>query len=65
MLCEQLPVRSLYLFGLVVKFVSLHQRVTLGHTPEAANNLEIFGELCYGVGRQLMQLCLEFKQDIS
>jgi hypothetical protein len=64
-LCEHLLVRSLYLLGLVVKFVSLHKRITLGHAPDAANSPEIFGELCYGVGHQLMQLCLELEQDIS
>jgi hypothetical protein len=64
-LCEHLVFSSLYLLGLVVKFVSLRKCITLGYAPEAANNPEIFGELCFGVGHQLMQLRLELEQDIS
>jgi hypothetical protein len=64
-LCNHLPVRSFYLFRLVVKLVSLSKRVTLGHAPEAANSLEIFRELRYGVGHQLVQLRLELEQKVS
>jgi hypothetical protein len=48
-----------------MKFVLLCKRISLGYATKAANNLEIFGELCYGVGHQLMQLRLELEQDIS
>jgi hypothetical protein len=57
---EQFPIRSIYL-GLIAKSVSLHRQMTLRHAPNAANSPEIFGELRYGIGHQLMQLRLELE----
>jgi hypothetical protein len=51
---EHLTFGGLYLLGLVLKFVSLRKRITLWYAPEATNNLEIFRQLCYDIGRQLM-----------
>jgi hypothetical protein len=62
---KHLAFSSLNLLGLVVKFVSLRKRITLGYALETANNPEKFRELCYGIGHQLMQLHLELEQDIS
>jgi hypothetical protein len=46
--------RGLHFLGLVVNFVSFHERIALEHTFEAADSPEIVGELRYGIGRQLM-----------
>jgi hypothetical protein len=56
--------RGFHLLWLVVKFVSLRKCIALGYAFEAANSQEIFGELRYGVGHQLMQLRLKLVQDI-
>jgi hypothetical protein len=64
-LCEPLTFGGVHFHGLVVKFVSFCKCIALGYAFEAANSPKIFGELCYGVGHQLMQLRLKLEQDIS
>jgi hypothetical protein len=39
--------------------------VAFGYASKATDSPKILGELCYGVGCQLMQLHLKLEQDIS
>jgi hypothetical protein len=48
-----------------VKFVLFREHIALEYASEAADSLEILRELCYSIGRQLMQLHLKLEQDIS
>jgi hypothetical protein len=63
-LCEHLAFGGLHLFRLIVKFVAFGKSIALGYASKAPNSLEILGELRYGIGCQLMQLCLKLEQDI-
>jgi hypothetical protein len=64
-MCEPLTFEGLHFLRLVVKFVSFCEHIALGYASETVDSLEILRELRYGVGRQLMQLCLKLEHGIS